>query len=82
MLRYTPHTNQFTTIVGARLAGSSISETTGLLGFSHTTVSKGLLRTVQQRNTHPVSGSPVGENTWLIREVGRRMARIVHANRH
>ncbi|CDQ73736.1 unnamed protein product [Oncorhynchus mykiss] len=39
-------------IVGTRRAGSSISETAGLLGFSGST-----------NKTHPVISSPVGKNS-------------------
>uniref|UniRef100_A0A8K9WRU4 Uncharacterized protein n=1 Tax=Oncorhynchus mykiss TaxID=8022 RepID=A0A8K9WRU4_ONCMY len=53
---------------GARCAGSSFSEASGLLGFSHMTVS-----TVYQK-------CPVGENSLLIRGQ-MRMARIVQASR-
>ena len=44
-------------IVGARCAGSSISETAGLLGFSHTTVSRVYPRMEQQ--TKNIQSVPV-----------------------
>ena len=66
-------------IVGARCAGSSTSETAGLLGFSRTTVSR-VNRESCDKQKNPVSGCPVGENNSLMRGL-RRMARIMQGNR-
>lgn len=52
---------------GMVVGGLSISQTADLLGFSCTTVSS-----VQREGCekeHPVSGSSVGENTLIMREV-------------
>jgi hypothetical protein len=56
-------------IVGARRAGSSISATAILMGFSHTKESRVYREWCAKQKT--VSGSPVGENSLLMREVKR-----------
>jgi hypothetical protein len=61
-------------VVSARRGSSSILETSGLLGFSCTTVSR--VRREGWTNKHPVSGSPEDQNNLLMR-VRRRMAWIV-----
>ncbi len=55
-------------VVGASLAGLSISETVNLLGFSCTTISK-FTENGQKKRKYPVKGSFVGKNALLMPEV-------------
>ncbi len=55
-------------VVGGRRAGLSISKTTDLLGFSHTTISR---VTENGPKKYPVSGSCVNENTCWSEENGQ-----------
>ena len=55
-------------IVDATHGDSSISETAAFLGFLRTTVSR-VYREWCINKTHSVSGSSVGKNTLLMREV-------------
>ncbi len=54
-------------VVGARRAGLSISQTTDLLGFSHTTISR-FTENGPKKRKYPVSGSCVDENVLLMSE--------------
>ena len=66
--------------VSARRAGSSISETVGLLGFSHATVSMVYQECCDKQKTF--SQQPSCRQKQLIDDGGRwRMARIVQDNR-
>jgi uncharacterized protein with gpF-like domain len=65
-------------IVGATCA--SISETSGVLGFSRMKKMSRVYGEWCDKQKHPVSASPVGINSLLMRD-RRRMAQIVRANR-
>ncbi len=56
-------------VVGARLAGLSISQTADLLGFLHTQPSLGFTENGPKKRKYPVSGSCVDENALLMSEV-------------
>ncbi len=59
--------SDFEWFVGARRAGLSISQTTDLLGFSHTTISR-VTENGPKKRKYPVSGSCVDENVLLMSE--------------